>query len=279
MRTVRTPVGTMAVHDAGSGPPVLLVHGIPGSSGVWAEVVDGLVEAGFRVLAPDLLGFGASDRPATLDELWVGAQATALAHVLDTLDVGPAIVVGHDYGAPTSVTLAIRRPAHVAGLLLAAGNLFTDTPVPVPLRTVTWPVVGGVAGSVALSTPMLRVMLRAGVGRPPVRLDPDVHLGDPGQRRSIRTIFAGALRELAERYGEVEAGLAALPMPAAVLWGDRDPFFGVDQAQRLARAVPGATLHIEPGAGHFLPAERPASFVDLVQQLRDATTGSGPGRP
>ncbi len=275
-RAVRTPAGTMTVLAAGDGPAVLLVHGLPGSSDAWAEVSEGLADAGFRVLAPDLLGFGASDRPATLDELWVGAQATALAHVLEALEAAPAIVVGHDYGAPTSVMLTCRQPGSVSSLLLAAGNLFTDTPIPVPLNTLTWPLIGGLAGSIALSTPMLRIMLRIGVGRPAVRLDPDVYLGDPGQRRSIRTIFSGALRGLADRYSEVEAGLATLQIPTAVLWGDRDPFFGVDQAKRAASAIPGASLRIEPGAGHFLPAERPTSFIDLVRRLHTAATQTTP---
>jgi pimeloyl-ACP methyl ester carboxylesterase len=275
-RAVRTPAGTLAVQAAGDGPAVLLVHGIPGSSDVWAEVSEGLVDAGFRVLAPDLLGFGASDRPVALDELWVGAQATALAHVLETLEAAPAIIVGHDYGAPTSVVLAGRQPGRVSSLLLAAGNLFTDTPIPVPLNTLTWPLIGGLAGSIALSTPMLRIVLRIGVGRPALRLDPDVYLGDPDQQRSIRTIFSGALQGLADRYSEVETELATLQMPTAVLWGGRDPFLGVDQAELAASAIPGATLRIEPGAGHFLPAERPTSFIDLARQLHTAATPTTP---
>lgn len=130
-RAVPTRAGTMAVRTGGDGPAVLLVHGIPGSSNAWAEVSRGLVEAGFRVLAPDLLGFGASDRPLDLDELWVEAQASALAQVLEALEATPAIVVGHDYGAPTAVLLACREPSSVSSLVLAAGNLFTDTPIPV----------------------------------------------------------------------------------------------------------------------------------------------------
>lgn len=264
---VSTTTGAVAVRSAGEGPPVLLVHGIPGSSGVWAAVSDGLVDAGFRVLAPDLLGFADSDRPMALDDLWIGAQVTALAEVLDAVDALQAIVVGHDYGAPISVMLASRRPRSVSGLVLAAGNLFTDTPIPVPLNTVTWPLIGGPVGRLAFSGLALQMMLRAGVGRPRVRLDRAVHLGDAAQRRAIGTIFAGALRELHVRYAEVEAALADLRTPTVVLWGDRDPFFGIEQADRTVDAVPDAVLQVEAGAGHFLPAERPEAFVDAVQQL------------
>ncbi len=119
-------------------------------------------------------------------------------------------------------------------------------------------------------------MLRMGVGRPPVRLDPDVYLGDTDQRRAIRTIFSGALRELGDRYAEVETALATLRQPTIVLWGDCDPFFAVEQAQRAANAIPDATLRIEADAGHFLPAERPTAFIGAVRRLHAAVTETTP---
>lgn len=265
---VDTSVGRVAVRIIGEGPALLLVHGIPGSAEVWDHVRAELVAGGFRVLIPDLLGFGASDRPARLDELWVDAQATALSELLAASDAEPAIAVGHDYGTPISVTLAHRNPTSVSGLVLAAGNLFTDTPIPPPLRTVTVPVVGGLAARILLSAPLLRMMLQFGVGRPRVSLNPAVYLGDAAQRRAISTIFAGALRELPDRYREVEAALNELQQPTVVIWGDRDPFFGIEQAKRAAAAIPDATLQIEPDAGHFLPAERPAAFISALRRLR-----------
>lgn len=267
---VHTAAGKIAVRSGGEGPPVLLVHGIPGSSGVWAAVADRLVGAGFQVLAPDLLGFGASDRPAALDDLWITAQATALAEALDSMAAVPAIVVGHDYGAPIAVALTARRPQSVSGLVLAAGNLFTDTPIPGPLKLVTWPLIGRPTGHLAFSTPALRMMLSAVMGRPRVLLDRASYLGDAAQRRAIKTIFAGALRELPDRYAEVQATLPGLRTSTVVLWGDRDPFFGVEQARRAADALPDATLQLLAGAGHFLPAERPEAFVAAVQQLDGA---------
>lgn len=271
---VDTVAGKVAVRCAGEGPPVLLVHGIPGSSGVWDAVADRLVRGGFRVVAPDLLGFAASDRPAALDDLWVEAQSTALAEVLDTLTAVPTIVVGHDYGAPISVCLTARRPQSVSGLALAAGNLFTDTPIPLPLKLVTWPLIGRPVGHLAFSTPALQMMLSAGVDRPRVPLDPATYLGDAAQRRAIKTILAGALRDLSDRYAEAEATLPDLQMSTVVLWGDRDPFFGIEQARRAADAIPDATLQVQADAGHFLPAERPEAFVAAVQQPARANPGA-----
>jgi pimeloyl-ACP methyl ester carboxylesterase len=194
-----------------------------------------------------------------------------LAEVLDTMAAVPAIVVGHDYGAPISVSLTARRAESVSGLVLAAGNLFTDTPIPVPLKVVTWPLIGRPAGHLAFSTPALQMMLSAGIGRPRVLPDRASYLGDAAQRRAIRTIFAGALRELHDRYAEVEVTLPDLRTPTVVLWGDRDPFFGIEQARRAAAALPNASLQVQADAGHFLPTERPEAFVAAVQQLDRAT--------
>lgn len=264
----------VAVRTVGDGPPVLLVHGIPGSAGAWDAVVPGLVEAGYRVLVPDLLGFGGSSRPRATEELWLDAQARALGGVLAALAESPALVVGHDYGAPVSVILARRVPVRVSGLVLAAGNLFTDTPVPLPLRSLRLPGVGPLAARVALSGPSLRLMLRFGSGRPRPSMDPDVYLGDRRQQAATRVIFVTALRDLESRYAEVEAALPNLGKPTVVLWGDRDPFFSLDEGLRAASAIRGAELVVAEGAGHFLPAERPDLFRKAVAQLsRRVRTG------
>lgn len=265
----------LAVRVVGDGPPVLLVHGIPGSSGSWVEVVPGLVEAGHQVLVPDLLGFGASSRPGTVEGLWLGAQSRALAAALKALAGGPALVSGHDYGAPISVDLARRAPARVSGLVLASGNLFTDTPIPLPLRSLRLPFLGTVAARAALSGPSLRLMLRFGSGRPRPSLDPRVYLGNRRQQAAIRAIFTTALRQLESRYAEVEEALPELGKPVVVLWGDRDPFFSLKEGRRAASAIPEAELRVAEGAGHFLPAERPDLFREAVARLSSANREAG----
>ena len=122
------------------------------------------------------------------------------------------------------------------------------------------------------STPSLRWMLRGGVGQPHVRLDAAAHLGDQNQRHAIRTIFDGSLRHLTELYAPVEAALGALRIPTHVGWGDRDPFFSVEQGQRTATAM-NATFQLLPRAGHFLPEERPAEVAAAIRSLVTAHTG------
>lgn len=263
----------MAYRRSGHGPTVVLVHGIPGQSRSWAGVETGL-QPSCDVVVPDLIGFGASVRPPnpTIDDVGPAAQAARVATLLDELDVRHATVVGHDFGAPVSVLLAATRPDLVGAVALLAGNTFPDTPIPFPLSLVTTPVVGNLVARLLFSAPSLALMLRQGTGPGSAPPDAHVYLGDSGQRRTIATIFAGALAGLAKLYAPIAAALERLDVPVLVGWGDRDPFFPLPQAERTAAAA-HAQLRIFPGAGHFLPHERPsevcseiAAFVTAVSR-------------
>ncbi len=263
---IALPGGHVALRTVGAGPTVVLVHGIPGSGRVWDPVALRLAER-HRVVVPDLLGFGESARPRESDELWADAQADALASALDHLGIERAAIIGHDFGGPIALKLVAAQPELVSHLVLAATNAFPDTPIPFPLSTVTWPVVGSLAERVVFSGPALSMTLRTGVGRPRVQLEAEVYLGDGGQRRAIRTIFATALRELAERYAPIAEGLGSIAVPTLVLWGDSDPFFAVEQGRRTAGGIPGARFVVLEGAGHFLPEERPQEVADAIASL------------
>ncbi len=257
----------VAYRRGGHGPPVVLLHGIPGSGASWGSVMTALGDR-FDVVVPDLVGFGASVRPPkpTIVNVGPAAQAQAVAALLDELAVSHATVVGHDFGVPVALLLAAARPELVGALSLLAGNAFPDTPIPFPLSLATVPVVGGVMARVLFSGPSLAMMLKTGTGPGAAPPDAAVHLGDGGQRRTIRAIFHGALTHLEELYGPVAEALGRLDVPVLVGWGDHDPFFPVAQAERTA-AVANARLRVFPGAGHFLPHERPSEIALEVAAL------------
>ena len=100
----------LEVSTAGTGPAVLLLHGFPDTHELWRHQVAALTAAGFRTIAPDLRGFGASDRPGRYD---VGTHVGDLLGVLDRLEVPAAHVVGHDWGAAIGWTLAALAPDRV----------------------------------------------------------------------------------------------------------------------------------------------------------------------
>lgn len=263
--TVRTRHGRLVLTRHGEGPPVLLLHGIPGAGCVWHPVARRLSEHA-QVLVPDLLGFGGSDRPRDLATLHAASQAAALDEALDAIGVDAVTVVGHDFGGPVALLLAGRRTHLVTRLGLLAANSFPDAAVPFPLSAVTWPLLGQLAGRLLFSRASLAMMLRGGTGDAAREVDVRMHLGDDAQVRAIRTIFEGSLRHLRELYEPVEKQLRSWNGPAVVLWGDRDPFFPVEQGRRTAEAV-GADLVLLPGAGHFLPQERPEEVAAAIASL------------
>ncbi len=255
----------LSYRRGGNGPALLLLHGLPGSGATWSPVAKRLGHQ-HLLIVPDLLGFGASAKPDGLDDLHALGQARALASLLDELGIEQLAVVGHDFGGPVALRLVGLRPASITHLGLFATNAFPDTPVPFPLSTVTWPVLGGLSRCLLFSRPSLRLMLRKGAGRPRPALDEAAYLGDADQLRSIGTIFGGSLRALDELYRPVETQLARVDMPVLVGWGDSDPFFPLAQGERTAAAL-GTTLQIYPGAGHFLPEERPDAVASDIARL------------
>ena len=108
---------TLSVQDEGDGQPVLLLHGFPDSSQLWRKQVPALLEAGFRVIAPDLRGFGESGRPKQVEDYAVTHSVRDMHAVLDALDVDRVHVVGHDFGAVVAWLLAAFSPLRVERLV------------------------------------------------------------------------------------------------------------------------------------------------------------------
>ena len=251
----------LAVEVSGDGDPVVLIPGIIGTRDTWRPVADQLARDR-RVVLLDLVGFGDSSRPAHIDALWADAQAAAVAEALDSLRVSSATIAAHDFGGPVAAHLLATRPDLVGRLCLCSTNVTADTPIPMPIAAITWPAVGGLFERLLMSRLALAMSIRQAVGETsePIRIE----VGDAAQRRSTRLVFAAALRELSERYRPIETAVRARGAPMLVLWGDRDPFFSVEQGRRTA-AMAGAEFRLFKGAGHFLPVERPdAVAAELV---------------
>lgn len=242
----------MNLHMHGArGPAVVLIHGIPGSSRSWAAVARALA-TDHTVVVPDLLGFGDD---GSWNELDAGTQAAALASSLDRQGIAKATIVGHDFGGPIAMTLHAARPDLFEALGLLATNAFPDTPIPFPLSTVNWPIVGNAMARMLFSAPALKMMLR---------MFGSTELGNPD---SVRAIFTDALQNLEERYGHYPATLREVRVPSLVLWGDRDPFFPVEQGRRLADLLQHGDLEVIRGAGHFLPEQRADAVADSIARL------------
>jgi pimeloyl-ACP methyl ester carboxylesterase len=118
MRRINSDGVELSVLDEGEGPAVLLLHGFPDSARLWRHQLPTLTDAGFRVVAPDLRGFGASDKPADVSEYRIGRSVADMVAVLDALEIERAHVVGHDFGAGLAWALAQLAPDRVDRLVV-----------------------------------------------------------------------------------------------------------------------------------------------------------------
>jgi pimeloyl-ACP methyl ester carboxylesterase len=255
-------------HGDGDGLPVLLLHGLPTSSYLWRDVQRDL-EHNHRTFAPDLLGLGASERPAD-GRYDLASQAALLLRLLDDLVPGPVAVVGHDVGGGVALHLAALAPDRVAALVLVDTPAHADAwPVPA-VAALQLPVVGEAQVAAMRLVPDLgRRYLASQLGRGLVGpLAPHVL-----QQYAAPLLTADGSRgvlALVRAFDPpaVEAALrlvAADPPPTLVLWGEADPWHGPAYGRRLADDIPGARWVCVPDAGHFLPEDRPERVAEEVE--------------
>ncbi len=274
----------LATVDAGSGPLVVLLHGQPGTSADWTGVVPLLAER-FRVLAPDRPGYGLTGGRATD----FAGNATAVAALLEELDAGPAVVVGHSWAGGAAIHLAASAPDRVAGLVLAA-SVGPDPPSAVD-RALALPPIGKVAAAVAVGGPAQvlltppvrrrlppgrRAALEALLGRPlsspDLRAEPnhaEPHHAEPHhaeRRAAVWRSFAAEQRAYVRDAPGLAVVARCVRCPVTILAGSQDRFVPPETARRLAAALPAASVELVelPGLGHLLPQDAPGEIAAAV---------------
>lgn len=117
MRIVRANGINLAVYEAGAGPAVVLLHGFPGLAFTWRHQIPALVEAGYRVIVPDLRGYGLSDAPAAVEDYDIAHLTGDVIGVLDALGLEEAVLAGHDWGGLLAWQTALFHEQRVAGVI------------------------------------------------------------------------------------------------------------------------------------------------------------------
>lgn len=254
----------------GDGAPLLLLHGIPGSSQSWQKV--GVKLAGrYRVIIPDLLGFGASDAPT--NGFYLDEQADAIRGLLNYLQVTRCYLGGHGFGGLLALTLMQRYPElDIRGLILAAADLLPDAHPPLPLRLAQLPGLGPlVAWSITGNWLGLRLFYTALTHNQEEARWRDFrrHLTRPSLALT-RRILLRAATERRTRYAQFEAMLPQIDCPTLLLWGDEDPLSRVIIGEQLRALLPDALLKVYAYTGHFIPEERPLETAeDIVLRFHD----------
>ena len=254
-RRVRTSGGELAVIDVGEGPALVLLHGFPLSSLLWRRFIPLLAER-FRVIAPDLLGAGDSDKPADA-ALGISAQAGYVREVLDALEVDGFGVVAHGDGGGVAQRLLLEGAA-VSALVLIDTVAFGYWPNGVVISD---------DGDVSAAT-MVERMLMAGTGSgraiaaDVIRGYAEPFAGPAGLQAYIRAALALDGVGLSGHESE----LAAWDLPVLILWGEDDPYYPVTLAERLNEAIPASSLALLPGCGHYLPEEAAETIGPLIAE-------------
>lgn len=256
--------GGLAYREAGkdSGPPArvaLLVHGYPESSYVWKHALGALAAAGWRALAPDLPGYGDSE-PGQSGS-WED-HTQALARFVGELELGPVALVTHDWGVMIGLRWACDNPGAASALVISDGGFFSDR---------RWHDLANVMRTPREGERLIDSYTREGFAAAMSAVCP----GMSEQALSeYWKAFADERRRLAQlelyRSGDFEkllpydGRLAALELPALIVWGEQDRFAGVAMAHRFHAELAGSELAVIDGAGHFVWDEQPQRTAELL---------------
>jgi len=258
--------------EEGAGDPVLLLHGEPTWAYLYRTMIPPLTRVA-RVVAPDYVGFGRSDKPTRIEDYSYDLHYRSIVRLADELDLHETTVVVQDWGGPIGLRLAVEHPERVARLVI--------------LNT-------GVGAGRAPSQEWLRFrafVRRVGTDLVPGQLVRISCLSDPGDDviEAYNAPFptpeskAGVLAfpelvptELdhpnAAKMLEVRSALTRWERPALVLFSDSDPIFPPRAAERMAELIPGAgPAEIVPGAAHFLQEEKGEEIAERIVRFLGET--------
>ena len=260
----------------GWGPPILLIHGITGSSATWEDVFPFLSER-YTVIAPDLLGHGDSAKPR--GDYSLGAYASGIRDLMRAIGHDRATVVGHSLGGGVAMQLAYQFPEMCERLVLvSSGGLGRE--VNMFLRAATLPGAEWVLpllasnGVVSAGGRMGNLLRSAGL-----RAGPDLEemwkgfssLGDGEARQAFIYTLRGIVDPGGQRVSARDRLYLAQTVPTMLVWGERDPIIPVTHAYSTHEAIPASRLEVIEGAGHFPYRDDPRRFATLLGDFVDAT--------
>jgi len=279
-KTIQLRDVSVCLEDDGQGAPVLLLHGFPATRHLWSRVAPLLVNAGFRVLVPDLIGYGDSGAPAGVP-VDMASQARWMLELLERLGVPRPVVIAHDVGsaaaqlmvAPGALMQNVHIPArHVDNLHHAEKGPVANAPGRVRglavldgVYAAEWAMdaITGIRDwDPAEAHRLFPVLARRLAKSPALREMLAAYQGEQGGLKLIR-----AARDLdPTQTADIGERLRASGVPAIVLWGERDEFLSIqDVGQPLAELLHAPLVKL-PG-GHFTPLDCPTEVADALRSF------------
>jgi haloalkane dehalogenase len=256
----------VAYLDEGEGPPLLMLHGEPTWSFLFRRMIGPLRDAGWRCVAIDYPGFGRSDKPLDLEWYSYERHTAACRQVIEALDLRGVTLVGHDWGGPIGLRLAVESPGRFDRFVLLDTPFFTGRQ--------TMPPVWWQAHDYLAATPDVSIadLVQAGCAAPlapAARAGYEAPFPDAASKAGAR---AFPLRVLPREPGLPAAQACWRTMkamrrdarPTLTLWGEHDLLFPLELGQWVTGALRREPPLVVAGAGHFLPEDRGPEAAALV---------------
>jgi pimeloyl-ACP methyl ester carboxylesterase len=279
-RSIRIHGSSIGYRTAGSGPVVVLIHGMAGSSETWEPVIP-LLAQHCTIVAPDLLGHGGSAQP--LGDYSLGSMASGVRDLIVALGHERATIVGQSLGGGVAMQFAYQFPERCERLVLvSSGGLGRE--VNTLLRALslpgaeyllsigTTPRLRGAGDAVA--TWLGKIGLRQGPGLAEV-----MRSYSSLSSNESRKAFLHTLRSVVDVGGQRVSARDRLyltqDMPTLIAWGDRDPIIPITHGYAAHEAMPGSVLRVYPGAGHYPHCHSPQQFADdLIEFITTTEPGA-----
>lgn len=261
---------TLHYQVVGSGPSILMIHGFDVAGGArWQALAAEL--QGYRLIIPDLVDFGFSERPSRPGrDHTVFGQAATVALFLEQIGIESASVIGAGWGGNVAAQLAVNDPDLVDRLVLIGPEILSPQPAWTDMAF-AWPVIGQA----------LNFTFHGGGSRATVRYGAECASGGfcPAasdlEARQLRASVAGtssALTALAATPGAstVPADLPLINTPTLLVWGENDAVTPLTDGRQLAQSIPEAAIEVVAGAGHQPDRQLPGPTADLIEAFLGA---------
>ncbi|KQY51694.1 MULTISPECIES: alpha/beta fold hydrolase [unclassified Nocardioides] len=260
----------------GSGPALLLLHGLGCDHTTWEPVIRQLAR-NHTVIAPDLLGHGRSAKPRA--DYSLGGYANGMRDLLTLLGIDRATVVGHSFGGGVAMQFAYQFPERTERMILVASGGFGPEVTPA-IRALTTPGADPALGVLTLpgvrhlATAALRAL--AGTGQTWARdLDEVADIVDTFKDPAARAAIRHVTRAVVDWRGQVvtmsDRAYLTEAVPVCVIWGRNDMVIPVRHANTAAALAPGSRVEVLANCGHFPHKDHPERFVRIVQGFMGST--------
>jgi len=262
--------GTIAYIDKGDGPVILLLHGVPTSSWLYRKMINPLVHNGYRVIAPDMLGFGNSDSPKGYEIYSEEMHGQRLLELMDHLQINSWTHVMHDAGGLWTWELLEKAPEKVESLIILNSIIYEegfDPPIRFKpgfmARTAMWSYRNGITTNM-----MLRSLFKSGMQKNTLNKEEVAGYKTPlkeGKTKAMYYFFTQTCNALPDYQPMIQK----LDIPTTIIWGKDDSFLKLSPQQEALLKdlnIKEENIHLLE-AKHFIQEEKPEEIVKLISEF------------